>query len=300
MRIYYLIAAFFMAMLFNGSSFSGDYQSQTLIIANWGKADGEFGLILEAEGNCPQSLSVDASGNIAILDLVNKRVQIYSSEGKWLGKFSITSQAFDIQYADGQIILLAPYDYVLEQYDLQGRLIKKMTIDRELGFLDGLRASNQKVYIQTIEQTQYDIADLSLAKALPSVSPGVSAHFPDLRFHTQWLDDHRGNLFIENIRTGGKQTIPITTQDELGSIVFLDADRYGNIFLRKELFDPHGHSYFAVDKLDDKGNLMATVSIPNINVVAPFKPITIDREGNIYFLSIESERFSVIRWQSQK
>ncbi|MDZ7330752.1 MAG: hypothetical protein ONB31_02110 [candidate division KSB1 bacterium] len=280
--------------------YAGDPQSQTLITANWGQADGEFGLILEAEGNCPQSLAIDSEGNIAILDLVNKRVQLYSAAGKWLRKFSITCQAFDIQFYNSQIVLLAPYNYLAEQYDFQGKLLKRITISRDIGFLDGLRVSNQKVFVQTIDQTQYNLMDQSLSKPLPQISPGLSAQIPDRRFHTQWLDEHHGYLFIENSRTRQKQTINITTQDELGSLVFLDTDRKGNIFLRKELFNSRGESYFAVDKLDGEGHLLASVAIENKNIVAPFKPITIDKDGNIYFLKIGSEGLTVLRWQLEK
>ncbi len=297
MKTYLSIAIFILMLFFTAAGFSGDYRSQTLISANWGQADGEFGLLLQAEGNCPQSLSVDTNGNIAILDLVNKRVQLYSSSGKWLRKFSITCQAFDIQFFNGQIVVLAPYDYLMEQYDQGGKLIKKLTIGRDIGFLDGLRISNQKLFVQTIEQTQHNLSDQSLSKPLLPLSPGLSGQVPDRRFYTQWLDEHHGYLFIENSRTGQKQTITVTSQDELGSLVFLDTDRSGNIYLRKELFAPSGDAYFAVDKLDSKGNIITTVSIQNNNIVAPFKPITIDQEGNIYFLKIESERFSVIRWQ---
>lgn len=294
--IIFMISFFFITI----NVYAGDYRSQTLITANWGQADGEFGLILEAEGNCPQSLAIDSDGNLAILDLVNKRVQLYNAAGKWLGKFAITCQAFDIQFYNSQIVLLAPYDYLIEQYDPQGKLLKRITINRELGFLDGLRVSNQTVFVQTIEQTQYNIMDQSLSKPLPKVSPGLSAQIPDRRFHTQWIDEHHSYLFIENSRTGQKQTINITTQDELGSLVFLDTDRRGNIFIRKELFNSRGDSYFAVDKLDGEGHLLTTISIENRNIVAPFKPIIIDKEGNIYFLRIGSEGLAVLRWQLEK
>jgi hypothetical protein len=300
MKKFLVILLMILNIIFGAIIYAGNYQAQTIITANWGQLDSEFGLILEAEGNCPQSLSIDANGNIAILDLVNKRVQLYSSAGKWLGKFSIASQAFDIQYCNGQIALLAPYDYLMEQYDQQGRLLNKITISREVGFLDGLRVSNNKIFIQTIEQTECNLLDQSRSKPAPSVSPGLSAQIPDRKFHTQWLDEHQGNLFIENSRTGQKQTITVTSQDELGSLIFLDTDRRGNIFLRKELLAANGESYFEVAKLDSKGKVIATVSIKNENIVDPFKPITIDQDGNIYFLKIESEGFAVIRWQSER
>ena len=280
--------------------YAGEYDPQKIISANWGQADGEFGLIMEAEGNCPQSLAVDNDGDLAILDLVNRRIQRYSSEGKWLGKFNITSQAFDIQFMNDRFILLAPYDYYIEQYNREGKLIEKVNINRKIEFIDGLRISGDKIFVQTIEQVQYNMVEKSLTKQLESVTPGFSAKIPDLRFQTQWVDPHQGYLLIENQQSGKKQTITLNTQDELGSLVFLNTDKYGNIYLRKELFAPDGKSYFEVDKLDRDGNVLSTIQIANENIVAPFKPITIDQDGNIYFLEIKSEGFSVIRWQDKQ
>jgi hypothetical protein len=290
----------FLSIVFDMDIYAGNYQSQKIITANWGQGDGEFGLIMEAEGTCPQSLTIYNNGNLAILDLVNKRVQLYSSIGKWLGKFNISSQAFDIQFLNEHFILLAPYDYLIEQYNQKGKLSEKKNINRKIEFIDGLRIAGNNIFIQTIEQAQYNMSEKSQTKQLESVQQGFSAQIPDLRFQTRWIDTHQGHLLIENNKTGNKQTITITTQDELGSLVFLDTDKCGNIYLRKELFTPDRKSYFEVDKLDKDGNVLSNIRIDNENIVAPFKPITIDREGNIYFLEIKSEKFSVIRWQEKE
>jgi len=297
----YLSAAIFIAMLFfHTNGFSGDYQSQTIISANWGAANGEFGLTMETEGNCPQSLAVDNDGNLAILDLVNKRVQRYSPDGKWLGKFNFTSQAFDIQFLNERFILLSPYDYIIEQYNQEGTLIESMSINREIGFIDGLRVADNNIFVQTIEQAQYNVSEKSQSRQLESMMQGLISQIPDLRFQTRWINTCQGHLLIENIKTKKKQTISITTQDQLGSLIFLNTDKHGNVYLRKELFASDGKSYFEVDKLDSNGEVVSTIRIANENIVAPFKPITVDQNGNIYFLEIKSEGFSVIRWEAKK
>jgi hypothetical protein len=300
MKKYLMGIVILLSIVFAMNNYAGNYQSQKFITANWGPADGEFGLIMEAEGNCPQSLTFDKEGNLAILDLVNKRVQLYSSDGKWLGKFNITSQAFDIQFMNDRFILLAPYDYLIEQYNQQGKLIEKVSINRKIGFVDGLRIVGNDIFIQTIEQVQYNMSEKSPARQLESGAQGLSSQITDKRFQTQWIDPHQGYLLMENQQSGKKQTITINAQDELGSLVFLNTDKYGNIYLRKELFAPDGKSYFEVDKLDSDGNVLSTIQIANENIVDPFKPITIDRDGSIYFLEIKSEGFSVIRWQERK
>ncbi len=286
-------------MIFVINIYGGEYQSKTIITANWGRGDGEFGLQLEAEGNCPQALAIDNEGNVAILDLVNKRIQLFSSEGKWLRKFTFTSRAFDVQCINDRFILLAPYDYLIEQYDREGKLIEKFNINPKIEMIDGLRTAGEKIFIQTVDQSQYDMSNKALLNQLQSLTRGFSTQIPDLRFQTRVIDTHHGHLLIENIKFGATQTITIDSQDELGSIVFLDMDKYVNIYLRKELFASDGKPYFEVDKMNKDGNLLSAIQIDNRNIVAPFKPVTVDRNGNVYFLEISSAGFSVIRWQEK-
>ena len=113
----------FIALIVIANMHAKDYQPTILIRANWGSADGEFGLRFEAEGNCPQALAVDENGNLAILDPVNQRVQLFSPEGKWNGKFVVTSNSFDIQAQNHQFLLLAPYDYSIARYSRDGKFI---------------------------------------------------------------------------------------------------------------------------------------------------------------------------------
>ncbi|HEX9974071.1 MAG TPA: hypothetical protein VGD14_18520, partial [bacterium] len=70
-------------------------------------------------------------------------------------------------------------------------------------------------------------------------------------------------------------------------------------FVRKELFSDDDKPYFEVDKFDRNGALRATVKIEHENIVMPFKPITVDQQGNVYFLEIKSDSFSVIQWQEE-
>lgn len=276
--------------------YAGDYRSIKPIEAKWGQKDGEFGLLLEAEGNCPQSLTVDAQGNLAILDPVNKRFQLYSPEGKWIDKFAITCRAFDIQAVGEKFFLLAPYDHLIEKYDCEGRLMERININRQIEFIDGLRISDQKIFVQTMEQVQYRVDIKSSTEQLQSLEQGFSARKSQFKFRTQWASPHQGYLFVDDKQTNKTQTITITTAAELGSLIFLDTDVNGNIFIRKELLSNENKSYFEIDKFDPSGNLLTTIQIQTENIVSPFKPVSIDSKGNIYFLEIKPEGFSVIRW----
>lgn len=287
----------FIVLILIANLHAGNYQSTVLIRANWGNADEEFGLLLEAEGNCPQALAVDQDGNLAILDPVNKRVQLFSPVGKWSGNFAIAANSFDIQFQNSQLLILAPYDYSIVRYTRDGKFVEKNLIDRKIPFIDGLRVTENDVFVRTIEQVEHAINKQRTTQQIQSAKPGASTSIPGVRILTQWIDRTQGKLLIENVKSGKTQSIVIATQDELGSLVFLDSDQDGNIYVRKELFATAGKPYFEIDKFDPDGKLSATLRIEHENMVMPFKPITIDRQGNIYFLSIESNGFEVIQWQ---
>ncbi len=300
MKRYLSILTYLITIIFATVIFAGDYLSTKVIQANWGSADGEFGLVLEAEGNCPQALTVAENRDLVILDPVNRRVQSYSANGKWIGKFAISSRAFDIQFEGDRIVLLAPYDYLIEAYNRDGKLIEKIPINRKIDLVDGLRISDHKIFVQTIKQMQYRVDVKSPTVQFQSVEQGISGRIPEFRFRTRWIDSHRGYLLIDDRNVSKTETITITTVDELGSLIFLNTDERGHIYLRKELFSADGKPYYEVDKLDRNGVVLNSIQIQNENIVAPYKPITIDKEGTIYFLEIKPEGFAVIRWQEQK
>lgn len=278
---------------------AGEYQSRALIQAKWGNADSEFGLQLEAEGNCPQALAVADDGSLVILDPVNQRVQMFSHDGKWIGQFAIASGIFDIGFQRDQVVVLAPYDYFVARYSRDGKYIEKMNINRQITLIDGLRIGAEAIGIQTLEQVQYSISESSLVQQIESAKQGIGTRIAGMKIRTQWIDPHQGKIIIEDEASGKIQSITVANQDELGSLVVLDCDMNGNVFLKKELFSADGSPYFEVAKFDRNGALQATIRIEHENIVMPFKPITIDSQGNVYFLEIKSDRFSVIQWQEK-
>jgi len=278
-----------------------DYEPVTIIQANWGQGYGEFGLSLEAEGNCPQSLSVDDRGNFAILDAVNSRVQLYSSLGNWLKNISISTRAFDVKYVENKIYVLAPYDYLIEEFDHIGKFIKRVEINRKIDLIDGLRLDENQVCVQTYEQKQYRVGgNVSRDMQIQSEQAGFTAGVPELRFQTRWLDQRRGALLIENSQTNKLETITINTTDRLGSIIFLDTDKDEYIYLRLELFGDDGKPGYEIQKLNYNGDLVSQFQIQNNNIVMPYRPVTVDNDGNVYSMEIRTEGFSVVKWRVKK
>lgn len=277
---------------------AGDYQPRRLIQAGWGSGDAEFGLSLQAEGNCPQALAVADDSSLAILDAVNRRIQFYSPEGKWLGTFSIISNAFDLLFRDQELLVLAPYDHVAARYRREGQLIEKIAINPSIKMIDGLRAGENEVWLQTIEQAEFPLTK-NQSQQVAAAQSGASARISGMRIRTQWIDPHQGEVIIENEKSGNARTVRIASQDELGSLVFLDTDLNGNIFVRKELFPAAGKPYFEVAKFDRNGTWLAAIRIDHENIMLPYRPIRVDKFGNVYFLEIKLEGFAVIQWQQR-
>lgn len=296
--MYKFLGVFVLINMMIAAAVRGDDSQPTKIIqAPWGRGDGEFGLQLEAEGNCPQALAVADDGSLAILDAVNQRVQLYAANGIWNGKFSITSNSFDIRFQEHELLVLAPYDHAVFRYRRDGQLIEKITLHPRIQMIDGLGVGDPEPVVQTIDQVQYVITP-NHAQQMESARLGANTRFPGVRIRTEWVDPHQGKIIIERKTAAKTQSVVVAAQDELGSLVFLDTDHYGNVYVRQELFNSAGNSYFEVDKLDRNGHLLASITIPNQNIVAPFKPITIDGEGNVYFLQVDAAGLTVIRWDS--
>ncbi|MFZ5516375.1 MAG: hypothetical protein ACOY90_07035 [Candidatus Zhuqueibacterota bacterium] len=284
-------------------SFAGaeEYEPVTMIVAKWGNGIGEFGLRLEAEGNCPQSISVDARGNLAILDAVNRRIQLYSTLGNWLKSIPVTIQAFDVKYVDDRIFILDPYNYFIEEFNHIGKHLRKVEINQKIDMIDGLRFDGNQVCIQTYEQKQYCVGSSnSKTVQIQSERAGLSGNSRDVRFQTRWLNQHEGALLIEDDQSKNNRTIPIHCDESIGSIIFLDTDKYGHIFIRLELFDQVGKSIFEIHKLNSKGEPVSKFRIQNSNRVMPYRPIALDSEGNVYSMQILDHGFFVVKWRVKR
>ena len=85
------------------------YRSREVLSASWGRDPGQLGLLEQAEGVGPQSLCVDPAGNIYILDLVNRRVQVFSPQGEFIRQTACGILAHDLRLGPGgEMYLLAP------------------------------------------------------------------------------------------------------------------------------------------------------------------------------------------------
>lgn len=96
------------------------------LVASWGgpgKADGEFHL--------PHSLAIDPEGKLYVADRANKRIQMFSPEGDFLGKWTGMGGPNDITRGkDGTFVIAEQEDGDKPAYvcvrDPQGNVLARM------------------------------------------------------------------------------------------------------------------------------------------------------------------------------
>lgn len=277
------------------------YRSHEVLSAPWGTEPGRFGILEQAEGVGPQSLSVDEQGNIYILDLVNRRVSIFTPQGDFLRQTACGILAHDLCLDEkGELYLLAPYHGLVERYDPQGNLLSRWPISQDIWLIDGMRVAGDEVIVRTVLQSEYTVvrAEEALApeKQLAGARPGFGEADPSRRFQTQWVNDHLGLLRLLDGRGNRLQEIPVTTDQVLGSLVFVGTDRIGNVYLRAELLQEPAESRGRIFKFDLGGELSAEFTIPAADFTFIFRSLSLAPDGSIYQLLTGPEGIRVLRW----
>ncbi len=286
----------------------GGYTQKVVIQAPWGASPGQFGLLQEAEGVGPEALAVDANKNMWILDLVNSRVQEFNFGGRFVRAFSIPLRAMDLTIdKKNHLILLAPYDGQLIVMSEMGNVLARLTVPRNLDLVEGIRLEENGLAITTSEQesavllTSEDLANVKrvpqLMKKVPAPIQGLSSPYSNRRFVTRWQAKDTGVIEIFNASGEKIKSIFVHPETELGAIQFLNEDRNKNFYILEELLPGPGKSLFKVLRYSSSGKLVSSVEIPNKNIVDVHKPVYVDADGSIYFLSVQPQKFEVIKWE---
>ncbi len=286
----------------------GGYVQKVVIQAPWGASPGQFGLLQEAEGVGPEALAVDGNKNMWILDLVNSRVQEFNFGGHFVRAFSIPLRAMDLTVDQkNHIILLAPYDGQVVVMSEMGNVLRRFSVPQNLDLVEGIRLEKDGLAITTSEQksavllTSADLADVkqapSLMKKMPTPMQGLSSPYSQRRYLTRWQAKDTGVIDILNASGEKIKSISVHPEAELGALQFLNEDKNKNFYILEELLPGPGKSVFKVLRFSPVGKLVTSVEIPNKNCVDVHKPVTVDADGSIYFLSVEPQQFEVMKWE---
>ena len=122
----------------------------------YGSGLGEVGAVNEGEGANigPKSFAADDKGTIYICDTVNKRVQIFNSNGNYLSTIPLRTEAMAEDIAVDSSGFIYIYDQLgkLYQYDKKGQLISKIAVDvNRLPGGETMHVINNKTYIYSCD-----------------------------------------------------------------------------------------------------------------------------------------------------
>jgi hypothetical protein len=277
------------------------YRSREVLVASWGTGTGQVGLLEQAEGVGPQSLCLDSQGNIYILDLVNRRVQVFSPSGEFLDQTACGTLAHDVRLGPGgEIYLLAPYHGLVEKYDAAGNFLASWPLSPDLGLIDGLRIDGREVILRTAAQTEHLLAVAGTAlqpkEQIDAVTPGYGGRHDDRRYGTRWVNSHLG-LVLRLDASGQKiGEIQVKTSERLGSLIYLGEDVDGNIYLRAELLGLPRDESLRVLKYDPQGQLLAQFDLPANDFTFVYRDLYLTDSGALYQLLTGPEGVRVMRW----
>ena len=281
------------------------YRSREVLSAPWGRDPGQLGLLEQAEGVGPQSLCVDPAGNIYILDLVNRRVQVFSPQGEFTRQTACGILAHDLRLGSGgEMYLLAPYHGLVEKYNAGGALETSWPVSPNIWLIDGLCILDGDVVLRTVLQTEYTVARQGQAldpkQQQEATRSGFSGGQTGRRYTTRWIDDHSGML--QTLDEAGQllREIEVTTAEKLGSLVYIGEDAAGNVYLRAELLGVPKVDRLRIFKVGPGGQLLAEFSLPAGDFTFIYRNLYLSPDGDIYQLLTGPEGARVLLWTAEE
>lgn len=277
------------------------YTCQEIINTTWGASSYQIGLIKGVQERLPvgpASLALDEDGAIYILDAVNRRVQKYGNNGIWVFNISTETATIDICVGlDKNIYVL--YPRCLKKYTPGGNLLAKYQIPSDIKLVIGINRNNKGMMsITTGEQKSYtvdpDLRSFNQSGQLMSKT-GIFSKFTDGLYITRKVGNYRG--IIKNVTTNAE--IQVLTSDPLASVVFIDTDGFGHIFVSVETFlsGPSINVNREIRKYGTDGELLTTIRLGMNYYTFPRRDVVVDEDGTIYQLQPLKEGVKVLKWQ---
>ena len=299
-----------------GTKFGNSLQTGKVIVSGtWGIDIGEFGKIDKAARPGPMSFAVDKENNIFILDQVNSRVQKFDNHGKYLASLNInTTTAADIVLdQEGKIYILDPWiEYNIKRFSTTGKLEKVYNISKDIKLITGMFINDSEIFVESRHDELYKVATLDkivtikkqhLNPMMGRLGKGGKKVFLSAEKVDNWtarLDVRAADGIITMNRI-------INSQRPYSSIVSLDSDQQGNIYLGLNLLWESGPPDYEVlaDQLvvvafTPNGKYVGQVEMPNQYVTDHFKKIVVNDLGDIYQLQTSEEGINIIKWQFVK
>jgi hypothetical protein len=277
----------------------------------YGKGKGEVGASKGEEGSSvgPCSYAVDSTGNIYVLDCVNNRVQIFSSDGKVQSTVLYQKDIFATDIAVDKSGLIYIYDRAvgkLYQYGKDGVLITTITVDEgRFHSVGPMYLINDEIYVDTCSRTYNEICGYFLIGKILSNSTLISPSKEELikpkeeEFKSgkiyrgrKHVDGYNNELNI--IDKNNLQTNTLSTPSEgILTRQLLGEDNKSNFYLQTRTAQNEDRLY-NIDKFTQDGRYVGTAQIPSGEYAYPsIKNFLISDNGNIYKLIPEGKTLKI-------
>lgn len=290
---------------------------QLIVRGGWGSAPGKFGRRHEAESSPegPMALHVGAPGEIAVLDQVNRRVELYR-DGERRGSLATggdTLQDLAIG-AEGRVALLDRFvDKSVQVYGPDGKLQNEVALAGPLlpepGLVTGVFADSGGVYVEREHGSILRIADGS-GQTDPARSelPGRPSRDGTLLLTAALLDRAAGTLVVRAFARASLQLVwerPLQLEAPVLHILMLDSDRAGRIYVAAAIghedpsppFKLLDESITAV-RLGSGGSERGRLRLPPLpDAAESVRPLSVDDAGDLYVMAARPEGLEVRRYR---
>lgn len=271
----------------------------------YGSGKGEVGAVDAGEGAIigPKSFTVDDKGNIYICDTVNERIQVFSSNGKYLSTISFKKGTFaeDIDI-DKQGFVYVYNRVKLYQYDKKGNIVTSIDVDESRWGGGGtMHVINNEIYIYACD---YDTCgDFLIGRTLfNNMLVGPSVEEPkrfnekgkqglsQKKYMTGLKRFERGETEIKD-RDGATFKIMSFPLKEILSIKFLGEDKRENLYIKTERDNETHELVVEVHKFNADGDYLNTIQMSPSNIhFWSVKNCEVSKDGTIYQFLPEKDR----------
>lgn len=247
------------------------------------------------------SFAIDRRGNAVVLDQVNRRLQRFDRDGRFLSAQTIeTATAQDIaldEYGRALVLDRLGRDPAITIYDDSGKKVGAIPLASETigrpGGISGVFADGDGIYVEVGHDKVVRVADgAGQPISTEDTVPGRPTRDGKLFIKAGMLDKSAGRLYVQ--AHGKDHKLVWETALDLGAailhILLLDSDKAGNVYIGVEAQDAPGQppTYKTpVARLEGtKGKLTGQMILPptTADPSESFRPLSVGDDGTIYHL----------------
>ncbi len=293
---------------------AADEAPELVVRAAWGGGEGELGRSGgdESAPQGPMSFAVAPTGEVLVLDQVNRRVARFDARGRWLGAVPVGLDTFqDLALAPcGQFVLLDRLAaQVVRVLDAGGVVLAETQLlgfgIEEGGGTTALFSRDDGVWVEYDHRRSVRVLDAQFAEPFYRVERTGRPLVGGLQGHARLA----GRAAVE-VWTVDPARDVIAAQAELRfetpvrRIAALAGDAQGRVVLAAHLWNEDPETFAATDEVLELRVLDAALAerrrfstTPSVGAWEQFKEFEVTSEGAVWQLAFVAEGVEVRRWR---